>query len=335
MEFPGSLIFDDNLSFHEKCRQVFEYQYSENAVYRRFCDQLDTTPDTLSSGASPPKIPIEAFKESRLYAAAEKNPDLIFRSSGTGTMQRSTHYVADKGIYRKSILEGWKRHYPAESFVVWAYTPGYNENPESSLIHMLQMLIEESARHLSKFLPLQKPLPSGGIEKIAKNGEQLILFGAAFGLVEMAEKYPVKLPENSIIIETGGMKTYRKEMARSEMHELLARRFSLPKGRIHSEYGMAEMLSQAYAGADGWFTTPHWLQVDIHEPQNPLKTVAEGEEGLIGITDLANIYSCPFFLTGDRGLKRSDGAFQVLGRYNQRNLRGCNFLMEEELAADE
>ncbi|MFW6157622.1 MAG: hypothetical protein ACOC4S_02145, partial [Balneolaceae bacterium] len=158
----------------------------------------------------------------------------------------------------------------------------------------------------------------------------LILFGAAFGLVQLAERHPQELPGRSIIIETGGMKTHRREMTRRAMHQNLAKGFGTSVKQIHSEYGMTELLSQAYATGGAWFQPVPWMRVRIYNPENPLEPLPAGQEGLIGIIDLANVHSCSFLLTGDRGVLGKKGRFKVLGRWNPKDLRGCNFLVEED-----
>jgi hypothetical protein len=220
--------------------------------------------------------------------------------------------------------------YPIENMVVLGYTPGYNQNPNSSLIWMINALIEADTTGLSRFLPVGQPISQDLLTQIERSERSVLLFGAAFGLADLAEQHPVELPEGSIIMETGGMKTYRREMSREQLHNLLADGFAVPYESIHSEYGMTELLSQSYSLGDEWFHCPPWMRVSIRDPFNPLQEVAPGEQGLIGVIDLANWASCPFLLTGDRGLQREDGAFQVLGRWSAFHLRGCNFLLEEE-----
>lgn len=195
---------------------------------------------------------------------------------------------------------------------------------------MINELIRQDDSGLSRFLPLGKPLDEWEIEKIAESGKRLMLFGAAFGLLDLIDMNSVRLPGNTIVMETGGMKTYKREMGRSELHRRLADGFGISDGQIHSEYGMAEMLSQAYDLGKEGFATPPWLRITIRDPRNPLEAVENGEEGLIGVMDLANVYSGSFLLTGDRGVMGEDGRFSVLGRWKAENLRGCNFLIDQE-----
>ncbi|MDR9419078.1 hypothetical protein [Gracilimonas sp.] len=326
-----NFIFDNSIPFKEKARRVFELQKEHNLVYHRFCKAMGS--EEIASVKDIPLLPIEAFKEAEIVTPKKENgelPDVWFQSSGTSRMVRSKHFISDPGLYRGSILKGMNQFYDLEDYVIWAYTPRYNENPHSSLIWMLRTLIEEDHTRLSKFLELDKPLDEKSLKEITKSGKKLMLFGAAFGFLDLIEMADQKLPPDTIVMETGGMKTHRLEISKVELHQKLAKGFGLPKSQIHSEYGMTELLSQAYSFGDEWFACVPWMNVSIRDPKNPMKEVDFGEEGLIGIIDLANLYSCSFMLTGDKGIHREDGKFQVLGRWNPKNLRGCNFLIERD-----
>jgi hypothetical protein len=264
-------------------------------------------------------------------------------------------------LYAESVEKGMSAFYNVDEYIILAYTPGYAENPDSSLVWMLNHLIGLDRSGMSRFLPVGKEQlkvqgdwqvqsqgkrqkhgqgkgrPPGDLglnpdelARITAAGKKLMLFGAAFGLIDMAEARPAALPAGSIIVETGGMKTHRREMGREEMHTKLAASFNIPPENIHSEYGMTELLSQAWMQGDGVFRCPHWMRVSVHDPDNPLERLPDGHEGLIGITDLANLTSCSFLMTGDAGVRNPDGSFRVLGRLQPHNLRGCNFLVEED-----
>jgi len=323
-------IFDEESRFDDKALTVFDYQYQNNAVYQRFCDALGRTPETISQYREIPLFPIRGFKETNISCIPERDAELEFRSSGTSGMERSRHYVADANLYRQSLLKGFSHFYPLEDLVIWGYTPGYNENPQSSLIWMINELIRQDESGMSRFLELNQPLNEQEIKNVKNSGKRLMIFGAAFGLLDLVELKKVKLPQGSYIMETGGMKTHRREISRYELHRKLSDGFHLPKEQVHSEYGMTELLSQAYALGGKWFTPVPWMEVSIFDTDDPLKRLHEGEEGLIGMTDLANVHSCSFILTGDKGVQRRDGKFQVLGRWEPKNLRGCNFLVEQE-----
>lgn len=323
--------FDTSPTFEEQAIRLFDFQRDYNPIYRRFCDALGIKRINLLHEI--PLLPIQAFKDAQVVTDHStliiEHSILKFESSGTSGMHRSKHYVADPDIYKTSILKGMNHFYELDDYVILAYTPGYSANPHSSLIWMLKTLIENDESGLSRFLPLGKVLETDLLTEIASNGKKVMLFGAAFGLLDLIEMGSPSVPEDAVILETGGMKTHRREMTKVELHEKLASGFELPKESIHSEYGMTELLSQAYSRGSFWFECVPWMQVSIRNPQNPMEVMSDGEEGLIGVMDLANINSCSFILTGDKGIQRNDGSFQVLGRWNPVNLRGCNFLIDE------
>ncbi len=328
------LVFDLNLPLVEKALSLFSFQYHENVVYGRFVDALGIAPSTVTTLEEIPLLPIEAFRDTVVKTGQWTDPELVFQSSGTRGMTRSRHEIFSAGMYQKSILKGFREFYPEYDrgeLVVLGYTPGYADNPHSSLIWMINELIQHDTSGLSRFLPLDKPLDNDEIQKIAESGRRLMLFGAAFGLLDLIEMGCPALPEDAIVIETGGMKTYKREMMRTELHDRLSASFGISGHNIHSEYGMAEMLSQAYDVGEKGFKTPPWLKITIRDPQNPMQVLKVGEEGLIGVIDLANVYSCSFLLTGDRGVMGWDGRFSVLGRWKTDNLRGCNFLIDQEV----
>lgn len=319
--------------FREKVIKVFRYQYLNNPVYRRFCDTLkgegilDHVKDDISQI---PLLPVRAFKDANVTCNKESEPDLVFKSSGTGGMEQSVHRITDAELYRKSVLKGFNHFYPLDEAVILGYTPGYSDNPHSSLIWMINELIKQDDIKKSRFLKLDKPLSQGEVDDIQQSGKTLILFGAAFGLLDLVELSSVKLPSNSIVIETGGMKTHRRKLDRKTMHQKLADGFGLDISRIHSEYGMCELLSQAYATGGKWFHSVPWMKVSIRNPDDQAEQYLQHHPGLIGIIDLANVHSCSFLLTGDRGTMDEKGRFQVLGRWYPKDLRGCNFLIDED-----
>ncbi|MDX1671384.1 MAG: hypothetical protein R3211_03525 [Balneolaceae bacterium] len=323
------LIFSGDRSFEDLSEKVFRYQFENNPVYRIFCETLGVDASGVLMGL-PPHYPIRGFKDTMVTCSDDQEPDMIFRSSGTSGMERSEHRVIDGELYQRSALQGFRHFYDLDNAVIWGYTPGYADNPDSSLIWMINELINQDESGLSRFLPLEEPLNRGEIEKVERSGRQLILFGAAFGLVDLVEMGSVQLPSDSIVIETGGMKTHRREITRKELHQRLSKRFGLDKSRIHSEYGMTELLSQAYATGGKWFRTVPWMKVTIRNPDDPMEELLAYQEGLIGVVDLANVHSCSFILTGDKGIMDRQGQFQVLGRWNPKDLRGCNFLVEED-----
>ena len=337
----SDIIFSDRVPFEEKAARVFKYQLENNPVYRRYCEALNEAnsschPELVSGSPDDidkmgiPLLPIRAFKDTTVITEPEEEHDLVFKSSGTSDMQRSEHHVFDESLYEQSLLKGFNHFYDLDSAVIWGYMPGYTDNPDSSLIYMIQKLIDRDDSGFSRFLPLDKPLDADAVKKVEESGRKLILFGAAFGLLDLLDMEKVQIPSNSIVIETGGMKTHRREVSRKDLHRILAQGFGLNGSRVHSEYGMAELLSQSYATGGSWFKTVPWVDVSIRNPDNPAEQLPPGREGLIGIIDLANVHSCPFLLTGDKGIMDDRGRFKVMGRWNPKDLRGCNFLIEED-----
>lgn len=328
----SDLVFDKNQSFEEKALRIFEFQRTNNTVYQRFCEALEVP--KVQNIYKIPLLPIQAFKEAEVLTNTEHPgsdiSQVMFQSSGTSGMDRSRHIIMDPGIYRQSIIKGMQKFYDLDEYMIWAYTPGYSDNPNSSLIWMLNALIESEGSGRSKFLELNKPIDEEELQEVKDSGKKLMLFGAAFGLLDILEKQSIQLPQDSIILETGGMKTHRREITREKLHQRLADGFGVNSAQIHSEYGMTELLSQAYAQGDLWFQSVPWMQVSIRNPEAPMEQMPYGEEGLIGVVDLANLYSCSFILTGDKGIRREDGKFQVLGRWDPQNLRGCNFLVDQD-----
>ncbi len=331
MESYPYKIFDESISFEEKAFNIFKFQIENNLIYNRFCKALGIT--NPRSVDEIPLLPIQAFKEREIVTSKKElsaDSYQLFQSSGTSGIQRSKHIVVDPYLYKQSIFDGMWEFYDLHEYVIWAYTPGYNSNPNSSLVWMLNALIERDQSGYSKFLDLDKPLQQKEVDEIQSSGYKLMLFGAAFGLMDLAKLSNVDLAKDTIVMETGGMKTFRREMTKQTLHEQLAKDFGLPLEQIHSEYGMTELLSQAYSMGTEWFECPSWMKVSIRNPENPIQEVEHGEEGLIGVIDLANFYSSSFILTGDKGVMNAENQFQVLGRWNPKNLRGCNFLIDRD-----
>lgn len=322
------LIFDASLTFQEKMEAVLAFQRENNPVYALFYDILARRRTGSKDQAAVPLIPARAFRE-HVMICDGMQATLTFRSSGTTAMERSIHPVADPDIYRQSIHQGFDRFYQPES-IVWAYTPGYSDNSESSLMWMFKALIERDSSGLSRLFDDTNSLKKEALEAVEASGRPLILFGAAFGLLELAENGPNPLPEGTIILETGGMKTHKRAIDKPELRQRLSDGFKLPLRAVQSEYGMCELLSQAYATDGEWFETVPWMQVTVRDPDDPSRICDPGEEGKIGIIDLANCYSCPFLLTEDRGVADNTGRFQVLGRWRPDDMRGCNFLIDSD-----
>lgn len=324
-----STIFYSELPFLDRALEAYKYQVKNNPVYGSFSKAYYSDQDLPKSIEDIPLIPIRAFKDTEMIAKGF-TADLVFKSSGTGSMNRSHHLVARREVYETSVLNGFTLHFNLNDHILLCYTPGYSDNPDSSLLWMLDFLIRKNEDHLSRFLPLNQPLQQSDIEEIVKTERSILLFGAAFGLLDLIDLNSSPLPEGSHIIETGGMKTHRREMKKSELRNTLADGFKIQHNHIHSEYGMCELLSQMYAIGCEWFSSPHWVHPSVRDPYDPFRICSPGEEGKIGIIDLANIYSCPFILTEDRGVMNNKGEIAVLGRWHGAELRGCNFLIDRD-----
>ncbi|MEX2640535.1 MAG: hypothetical protein WD266_07595 [Balneolales bacterium] len=323
-------ILDPPHHFEQKAMHVFDHQFYHNTLYHDFCMGLGLDTTSVLNVQQIPLLPVAAFRETRVLGKYVEDAELMFKSSGTTETVRSTHYVASAELYRKSILEGMQHFYDLKSLVFLGYVPGYADNPHSSLIWMIKQLIDQDSSGFSRFLALGEPLDVDEILQIYQSGKQVMIFGPAFGFLDLLKEKSCALPENTIILETGGMKTHRRQITRETLHQILAEGFALDGSRIHSEYGMTEMLSQGYAQGGSSYRTPPWLQITVRDPENPMSILPDGQEGLIGVTDLANVHSCSFILTQDVGVKVGTDAFNVNGRFRYSNLRGCNFLIEEE-----
>lgn len=321
------IIFNSDRTFDDRCLQIFKYQAAKSTVFRSFINSFGLSESSSIEVNEIPLLPIEAFKYKPIIIDNLK-PVLHFKSSGTGNMKRSTHYIHDKGIYQKAITYEFYRHFPPSDYSILFHMPGYEHNQHSSLIWMANYLIRSDESGLSNYLPKSKKEIFDLLDKIKEENKKVVLFSAAFGILDLIEEDFINFPQSLEVIETGGMKTFRRELSKQELRVKISEGFEIPFNQIHSEYGMCELLSQSYAIGNEWFHSPDWVKVTIRRDDDPSVICEAGEEGKIGIIDLANLYSCSFILTEDRGVSAEDGSFQVLGRWNKENLRGCNFLID-------
>jgi phenylacetate-coenzyme A ligase PaaK-like adenylate-forming protein len=310
--------------FTELALEAFRYQAEQNPVYAEFVRLLNIVPGSVRSIDKIPFLPIELFKSHRILTGTQ-NASLCFRSSGTTGSRTSEHHVADPAVYEKSFLEAFRLFFgEPSSFCFLALLPSYLERNDSSLVYMADRLVRESSYSQSGFyLHADEEL----VRIIRENEEKQIptfLFGVTFALLDLAEKFPMPL-HHTRIIETGGMKGRRKELTRPELHGILQQAFG--KQQILSEYGMTELLSQAYLLSGEDFSAPPWMKIMIRETGDPLSWTEEGRTGGISVIDLANIHSCCFIATQDLGKKTSPGTFTVLGRYDNSDIRGCNLMV--------
>ena len=319
-------IRSDN-EFNELALKIFQYQYLHNALYQKFVDYNIKNIKIIDHYKKIPFLPIEFFKTHKVICE-DRKVEKVFLSSGTTGSAVSRHYIADVTLYEKSFIKGFELFYGRpDRFLILAMLPSYLEREGSSLVYMVEKLIQSSGYkssgfYLNNYDELVKMLEKSNIQT---KGQKIILLGVSYALLNLAEKYKLNL-QNTIIIETGGMKGRRKELIREDLHKILCERFNVKT--IHSEYGMTELLSQAYSKGNGIFNTPPWMKVLIRDTNDPLYLLPENKTGGINIIDLANIYSCSFIATQDLGKKHKNGSFEVLGRFDTSDIRGCNLMID-------
>lgn len=320
--------------FKELALAVFNYQAAQNEVYGQYLSGLSITPSAIKELDQIPFLPVEFFKTHKIVSEEAVDPEYtVFTSSGTMGSVQSKHYVADISIYEKSYLKGFELFYGnIEDYAIFALLPSYLERDGSSLIYMVEDLIARSKNEHSRFYLNDVDemigwlmLRESFLSRPENSGKKNILIGVTYALLDLVEKQKLNL-KNTIIMETGGMKGKRKEMVREELHTVLCEGFGVDL--IHSEYGMTELLSQAYSKGNGIFHCPPWMKIMIRDTNDPFSFLQEGKSGGINIIDLANIDSCSFIATQDLGKKHSDTSFEVLGRFDNSDIRGCNLLVQ-------
>ena len=316
----------DPSAFSSAALRIFRFQAEGNPVYRQFIMSLGKNADRIENIADIPFIPAEFFK-SHTVAIENLQFEAIFESSRTTGTDPGRHFVHDLKLYEKSFLASFRHFYGEPSgYMIAALLPSYSERQNSSLIYMMRGLISESRNKFSGFYNESPADLIKNIQRSKASGQKTFLLGVSFALLDLAGKYAPDL-SGTIVMETGGMKGRRKEITREELHEIL--KLKLNVSEIHSEYGMTELLSQAYSKGNGIFYCPPWMKVLIRDPQDPLTVSAEpGISGGINIIDLANIYSCSFIATGDFGRLYENGGFNVSGRFDNSDIRGCNLMAE-------
>jgi phenylacetate-coenzyme A ligase PaaK-like adenylate-forming protein len=305
---------------------IFRYQYEKCEIYRRYVNMLRCDVNKIDCLEKIPFLPIEFFKTHQIIADGH-SPQLIFISSGTTGQQTSTHYIADKTLYEESFLRCFE-HFVGkpEEFVILGLLPSYLECQNSSLVYMVNELIKRTKNTDSGFYLYNLETFARKLQKLSVKNQKIIVFGVGFALLDVVEKYQFDL-KNILIFETGGMKGRKKEIAREELHRTLSKGFGVDI--IYSEYGMTELLSQAYSINGESFHCPPWMKILLRDMQDPLSIVPHADKrGGINVIDLANLYSCSFIATQDVGKYRNDGSFEVLGRFNYSDIRGCNMLVK-------
>ena len=304
--------------------EVFQYQYKHNKVYQNFCNHLNKDISSVHSLQEIPFLPIEFFKSKKIISQ-DSDYEETFTSSGTTGSQVSRHFVKDLSIYETSFLNGFQQFYGnLEDYAVLALLPAYLERKGSSLVYMANDFIKRSKYKESGFYLDNLKELANTLQDLEERGIKTLLIGVSFALLDLAEKFPLQL-KNTIVMETGGMKGRRKEMVRTELHEKLKRGFGVSK--IHSEYGMTELLSQAYSKGDGIFKTPSWMKVIIRDINDAQNLDFNKKSGAINIIDLANYNSCSFIATDDMGKYINNDEFELIGRVDNSDIRGCNLLV--------
>lgn len=310
--------------FNETVRSLFRYQYRNNNVYRRFVDALGVNESQVYHPEQIPFLPVSFFKTHKVITG-DVAEEVIFESSGTTGNETSRHYVADTHLYELSFTRGLELFYgDLSQYAVFALLPSYLERKNSSLVYMVEKIRMKSNQQLGGFFLNELEALRAQLLQAQQAGLKIMLFGVTFALLDMAEKFPLSLP-GAIVIETGGMKGRRRELTRMELHETLCKGFGVEK--IHSEYGMTELLSQAWSKGDGIFHCPPWMRVMIADINDPLSLLETNRSGGINIIDLANFHSCSFIATQDLGRVFDDGSFEVLGRFDNSDMRGCSLLV--------
>jgi phenylacetate-coenzyme A ligase PaaK-like adenylate-forming protein len=321
---PDIFTISSQKQFEKTALKVFRFQYENNLVYREFCDFLNTNVQKVKSLEQIPFLPIQFFKSHKVVS--NENPvQISFTSSGTTGMTTSNHFVSDLSLYEESYRKGFSQFYGnIEDYVILALLPSYLERKGSSLIYMVEDLIQMTNNPESGFYLHNHEELIEKLIRLDNSGHNVILIGVTYALLDLIEKHPFRL-QNTIIMETGGMKGKRKEMIREELHEQLCQGFGVTA--IHSEYGMTELLSQAYSLGNGVFDCPSWMQILIRDTEDALTYVADGKTGGLNVIDLANINSCSFIATQDLGKKNPNNSFEVLGRFDNSDIRGCNLMV--------
>jgi hypothetical protein len=342
----GTDLAAPDKQFETLALDVFRFQFDMNPVYRAFCLALNRPPAAVHTIWDIPFLPVAFYKYHKVISF-EGEAEQVFLSSGTTAQQgayglssesstpetpnfRSRHFVKDMAVYEQSFLSGFRHFYgDPGKYVVLALLPSYLERDGSSLVYMAQGLIEQSGHPESGFYlndldRLVRTLTKLMHEQQGRNDRNILLLGVSFALLDLAENHPMKM-KNTIVMETGGMKGRRKEPTRDELHGTLKAAFGLDV--IHSEYGMTELLSQAYSGGDGLFACPPWMRVLIRDSNDPLQITDGRRAGGVNVIDLANIHSCSFVATQDLGKIHPGGMFEILGRFDNSDVRGCNLMV--------
>ncbi|MBS3737951.1 LuxE/PaaK family acyltransferase [Mesohalobacter halotolerans] len=314
----------DDKTFNELSLEVFSYQYENCSVYRQFCELLKKSPQNVNEPEAIPFLPIEFFKSHKILSS-QKPVQKSFTSSGTTGSQTSKHHITDLRLYEDNSTRIFEKFYgPVEDYCILALLPSYLERDGSSLVYMVDHFIKKSNNSESGFYLNNHEKLYRKLISLENKSQKTLLIGVSFGLLDFIEKYKLNL-NHTIVMETGGMKGRRKEMIREDLHDRLKKGFGVRS--IHSEYGMTELLSQAYSKGAGIFDLPDTMKILIRDPEDPLMLFSKyNKTGGINVIDLCNMNSCSFIATQDLGQKTNDNTLKILGRFDHSDIRGCNLL---------
>lgn len=323
MHFSEIFTIDNQAQFEEMCMRVFRHQANNNKVYQEFIELLGRRPDQITKMEQIPFLPIEFFK-SRDILSSSQQVETVFTSSGTTGSVPSRHLVTDLSVYRKSFTLGFEHFYGRpEDYVILALLPSYLERGGSSLVFMANELIQLSSSESSGFYLNNMEELALNLAELDGSGQKILLLGVSYALLDLVALKQFRL-KNTIVMETGGMKGRRREMVREELHKEFKAGFGVDQ--IHSEYGMTELLSQAYSHGNGIFDCPPWMQVLIRDPEDPFQLLDRKRTGGVNVIDLANFNSCSFIATQDLGRSHEGSLFEIVGRFDHSDIRGCNLM---------
>lgn len=316
-------LSNDDSALLDASLETFRFQYAHNTVYRQWCGLMGADPSSVKTLTTIPALPISFFK-THTVTTTEFTPEAVFESSGTTQTNTSRHLVKHTELYRESFQKAFEMFYGnIKGWCVLGLLPSYLERQHSSLVMMVDDMIRNSGHSASGFYLDEHEKLAETIAALELRRQKTLLIGVTFGLLDFAATHPQRL-EHTVIMETGGMKGRRKELTRAEVHGLLSSSFGVDK--IHSEYGMTELLSQAYSYGDGRFQCPPWMKVLVRDEEDPLSVKTSGR-GLLQVIDLANRFSSSFIATEDVGHVYEDGSFEVWGRLDNSDIRGCSLLV--------
>ena len=311
--------------FNNLAISIFKHQYQTNGVYKAFVHSLNINTEAIKDYRHIPFLPIELFKSRDVICNEKQDDFIVFTSSSTTSQIPSKHIVSDISVYEKSFMAGFELFYGKPSnYVILALLPNYLERKGSSLVYMFDKLIRHSNKPEGGFFLDDSEKLISTLDKLKQNNKKTILIGVTYALLDLSDK-GIKLNDNFIVMETGGMKGRREELLKEELHRELKNKLGVPT--IHSEYGMTELLSQAYSKGEGVFECPPWMKILIRDIDDPLSFVNENKTGGINVIDLANINSCSFIATQDLGRMKNAHQFEIMGRFDNSDVRGCNLMI--------